>query len=97
MDQEFSGRAVLLQTGEVEADIFVAWANTPGDVEHSLKDALFKRWKPIAAKRYAFVRDEAMGMATSGPSVLSIPWAIERYVPMLADAVAGRGNTGADS
>lgn len=91
------GGVSLEKLDTIEADIFVAWANGPADVRHSLKDPVFTRWAPIAAKRYAFVQDATMGMATSGPSVLSIPWAIERYVPMLADAVAGRGTTGADS
>ncbi|MCW5253772.1 iron-siderophore ABC transporter substrate-binding protein [Streptomyces sp. SHP 1-2] len=89
------GGVSLEKLDTVDADIFVAWANGPEDVKHSLDDPLFRRWKPIAGKRYAFVQDPTLGMATSGPSVLSIPWAIERYVPMLADAVAGRGTTGA--
>lgn len=91
------GGVSLEKLDTIEADIFVAWANGPDEVPYTLKDPLFSRWKPIAAKHYAFVQDPTLGMATSGPSVLSIPWAMERYVPMLADAVAGRGNTGADS
>ncbi|WP_326769375.1 iron-siderophore ABC transporter substrate-binding protein [Streptomyces sp. NBC_01591] len=90
------GGVSLEKLDTIEADIFVAWASGPDEVEHTLKDPLFSRWKPIAGKHYAFVQDPTMGMATSGPSVLSIPWAIERYVPMLADAVSGKGNTGAD-
>ncbi|OKJ54084.1 iron-siderophore ABC transporter substrate-binding protein [Streptomyces sp. CB02115] len=91
------GGISLEKLDTIDADIFVAWANGADEVEHTLKDPLFTRWKPIADRKYAFVQDPTMGMATSGPSVLSIPWAIDRYVPMLADAVAGRGNTGAGS
>ncbi|MFJ6216662.1 iron-siderophore ABC transporter substrate-binding protein [Streptomyces sp. NPDC092296] len=91
------GGVSLEKLDTIKADVFVAWANGPKEVEYSLKDPVFSRWKPIAGKHYAFVQDEALGMATSGPSVLSIPWALERYVPMLADAVAGKGATGADS
>ncbi|MEV5688777.1 MULTISPECIES: iron-siderophore ABC transporter substrate-binding protein [unclassified Streptomyces] len=90
------GGISLEKLDSIEADIFVGWANGPDEVPYTLKDPLFTRWKPIAGKHYAFVQDPAMGMATSGPSVLSIPWAIERYVPMLVDAVSGKGNTGAD-
>ncbi|MFG2672230.1 iron-siderophore ABC transporter substrate-binding protein [Streptomyces sp. NPDC048445] len=91
------GGVSLEKLDTIDADIFVGWANGADEVPYSLKDPLFSRWKPIAGKNYAFVQDPAMGMATSGPSVLSIPWALKRYVPMLADAVAGRGSTGADS
>ncbi|MER6914524.1 iron-siderophore ABC transporter substrate-binding protein [Streptomyces sp. NPDC000594] len=89
------GGVSLEKLDTIEADVFVAWANAPGEIGHTLKDPLFTRWEPIEDKRYAFVRDPSLGMATSGPSVLSIPWALERYVPMLADAVAGKGVTGA--
>ncbi|MFD7549375.1 iron-siderophore ABC transporter substrate-binding protein [Streptomyces sp. NPDC059816] len=88
------GGVSLEKLDTIEADVFVAWANGDGEVKHSLKDPLFTRWEPIKAGRYAFVQDPTLGMATSGPSVLSIPWAIERYVPMLADAVAGKGVKG---
>ncbi|MGC5364000.1 iron-siderophore ABC transporter substrate-binding protein [Streptomyces sp. DT24] len=91
------GGISLEKLDTIDADIYVAWANGADEVAYSLKDPLFSRWKPIAEKHYAFVQDDTMGMATSGPSVLSIPWAIERYVPMLADAVSGKGNTGAGS
>ncbi|MGW0665544.1 iron-siderophore ABC transporter substrate-binding protein [Streptomyces sp. NPDC002746] len=91
------GGVSLEKLDTIDADIFVGWANGADEVPYTLKDPLFSRWKPIAGKNYAFVQDPAMGMATSGPSVLSIPWALKRYVPMLADAVAGRGSTGADS
>lgn len=91
------GGISLEKLDTIDADTFVAWANGADEVEHTLKDPLFTRWKPIADRKYAFVQDPTMGMATSGPSALSIPWAIDRYVPMLADAVAGRGDTGAGS
>ncbi|MFE2759516.1 iron-siderophore ABC transporter substrate-binding protein [Streptomyces halstedii] len=92
------GGISLEKLDTIEADIFVGWANGADEVPYTLKDPLFTRWKPIAGKNYAFVQDATLGMATSGPSVLSIPWALERYVPMLADAVAGKGDRiGADS
>ncbi|MGW6460935.1 iron-siderophore ABC transporter substrate-binding protein [Streptomyces sp. NPDC055078] len=89
------GGVSLEKLDTIEADVFVAWANGAKEVDYTLKDPVFQRWAPIAGKRYAFVQDAALGMATSGPSVLSIPWALERYVPMLADAVAGKGAKGA--
>lgn len=92
------GGISLEKLDTIEADVFVGWANGADEVPYTLKDPLFTRWKPIAGKNHAFVQDATLGMATSGPSVLSVPWALERYVPMLADAVAGKGDRiGADS
>jgi iron complex transport system substrate-binding protein len=88
------GGVSLEELDTIEADVFVAWANGDGEVKHSLKDPLLTRWEPIESGRYAFVQDPTLAMATSGPSVLSIPWAIERYVPVLADAVAGKAVQG---
>lgn len=88
------GGVSLEKLDTIDADVFVGWANGADEVPYSLKDPLFSRWKPIAGKHYAFVQDPSLAMATSGPTVLSIPWAMKRYVPVLADAVAGRGSTG---
>ncbi|MEW2569811.1 iron-siderophore ABC transporter substrate-binding protein [Streptomyces sp. NPDC047070] len=88
------GGVSLEKLDTIEADLFVAWANGPKDVKYTLGDKVFGRWAPMAGKHYAFIQDPTLGMATSGPSVLSIPWALDRYVPMLADAVAGKGDDG---
>ncbi|MFF8954997.1 iron-siderophore ABC transporter substrate-binding protein [Streptomyces sp. NPDC014894] len=89
----FYGGVSLEKLDTVEADVFVGWAYDPKEVPYTLKDPLFKRWEPIEGKRYAFVQTAELGMAVSGPTVLSIPWAMERYVPLLADAVAGKGRS----
>ncbi|MCS0635570.1 iron-siderophore ABC transporter substrate-binding protein [Streptomyces sp. LP05-1] len=94
---DWYGAISLEKLGTIKADVFVAWANDPTEITHSLKDPLFARWQPIAGKHYAFVADDQLAMATTGTSVLSIPWALGRYVPMLADAVAGKGATGTHS
>ncbi|MEO3973552.1 iron-siderophore ABC transporter substrate-binding protein [Streptomyces sp. CAU 1734] len=87
----FYGGVSLEKLDDIKADVFVGWAYDPKEVPYTLKDPLFQRWTPIKNKNYAFVDEAPLGMATSGPSVLSIPWAMERYVPLLADAVAGKG------
>ncbi|MFI1018382.1 iron-siderophore ABC transporter substrate-binding protein [Streptomyces sp. NPDC020965] len=87
----FYGGISLEKLDTIKADVYVGWAYDPKEVPYSLNDPLFKRWAPIKNKNYTFIKDAELGMATSGPTVLSIPWALERYVPMLADAVAGKG------
>ncbi|MCM2389687.1 iron-siderophore ABC transporter substrate-binding protein [Streptomyces albipurpureus] len=91
----FYGGVSLEKLDTIKADVFVGWAYEAKEVPYSLKDPLFQRWEPIKNKRYAFIQDATLGMAVSAPTVLSIPWAMERYTPMLADAVAGKGVTGA--
>lgn len=88
----FYGGVSLEKLDTIDADIFVGWAYEAKEVPYTLSNSLFKRWEPIKNRKYAFVQDASLGMATSGPTVLSIPWAMERYVPMLADAVAGKGS-----
>ena len=36
---------------------------------------------------YVTMLDRQLGMATSVASPLSIPWALDRYVPLIAEAV----------
>ncbi|MER5772121.1 iron-siderophore ABC transporter substrate-binding protein [Streptomyces sp. NPDC001985] len=89
----FYGGVSLEKLDTVKADVFVGWAYEAKEVPYTLNDPLFRRWEPIEKKRYAFVQTPELGMAVSGPTVLSIPWAMERYVPLLADAVAGKGRS----
>ncbi|UVY84111.1 ABC transporter substrate-binding protein [Brachybacterium sp. NBEC-018] len=80
----------LEQLDTVEADVVVAWSNSAEDTAYTLEHPLFSRWAPIAEGGYCIAEDATLGMATSGPSVLSIPWAIEKgYVSGIADAIDG--------
>ena len=80
----------LEELDTVEADVVVAWSNSAENTQYSLEHPLFSRWDPIANGRYYITDDPTLGMATSGPSVLSIPWAIdEGYVEGISRAIDG--------
>jgi iron complex transport system substrate-binding protein len=80
----------LEQLDTVEADVVVAWSNIAENTQYSLEHPLFSRWAPIANDRYYFTEDPVLGMATSGPSVLSLPWAIEEgYIEGISQAIDG--------
>lgn len=80
----------LEELDTVEADVVVAWSNSAEDTQYSVEHPVFSRWDPIANGRYYITEDPTMGMATSGPSVLSIPWAIERgYVEGISQGLDG--------
>lgn len=74
----------------LDAELFVAWSDAPEQTKHSLDHPTFSRWGPISEGDYLILEDAAMGMATNGPTVLSIPWAIdEGFLDELTAAKAG--------
>lgn len=86
----FNVAVSLEELDTVEADVLVAWSNSAEDTQYSLEHPLFSRWEPVANGRYYVTEDATMGMATSGPTVLSIPWAIqERYIEGISQAIDG--------
>lgn len=74
----------------VDADVVIAWSYSPEETTYTLQHPIFTRWEPIANGRYYIADDPTLGMATSGPDVLSIPWAIERgYIADISKAIDG--------
>jgi len=68
----------------VESQFHLAWVDKPGDVEATIGNPLVKRWEPIAKGSYYFMEDQALAWASSQPSVLSIPWQLDKLVPELS-------------
>ncbi|CAM3631633.1 iron-siderophore ABC transporter substrate-binding protein [Occultella aeris] len=84
------GGVSLEELDTVEADLFLAWSAGPEELAYTLEHPTFSRWAPIASGHYLFFEDEALAMATNGPSPLSIEWALANgFVDKLADALAG--------
>ena len=77
----------LEQLGTLEADVFAAWYTTQEDLDTILANPLFARWEPIAEGRFVPAVGASYGMALSAPSLLSIPWVMDRFVPELAAAL----------
>lgn len=86
-DQIYFGVSVE-EIDTVKADVFIGLVNTQDDVDYALGQTLFARWKPIADGRTVWLTDRQESMAISAPSVLSVPWVMESFVPQLADALA---------
>lgn len=90
-DDAFYGASSLEKLDSLKTDIFVGWSNSPEETKYTLEHPAFSRWKPIADGNYYFIEDATMGMATNGPSPLSIAWAIdEGFVDDLSGAVDGK-------
>lgn len=80
----------LEKLDSIEADVVVAWSNSAEETAYSLAHPVYSRWKPIANGNYYFAEGATLGMAASGPDVLSIPWAIEEgYIADISKAIDG--------
>ncbi|PII83831.1 hypothetical protein BMH32_09660 [Leucobacter sp. OLJS4] len=87
---DFYGAVSLEKLGEIKTDLFVGWSRSASETKATLANPVFSRWTPIADGRFYFIEDETMGMATNGPTVLSIPWAIDAgFVDELSKATQG--------
>ena len=84
------GGISLEELDSVEADVVLAWSYAAADTANALEHPVFTRWDPIANGRYFIAEDNTLGMATSAPDVLSIPWAIEQgYIEDISAAIDG--------
>lgn len=82
------GAVSLEQLDSVDTDVFIAWADDQDQVDRSLNTALLAQWSPVASDRAIWITDKELARATTSVSILSMTWALDRYVPLLADAVA---------
>ncbi|GAB3618400.1 iron-siderophore ABC transporter substrate-binding protein [Okibacterium endophyticum] len=89
-DDDFHGAVSLEKLNTIDADVFIAWSSSPEETQYTLDHPALSRWEPIADGRYYIIEDATMGMATNGPTLLSIPWAIEEgFVDDVATAIDG--------
>lgn len=73
----------------LESDVLVAYFGTQADVDAFVADPLVAAMPQVQQNRFAPIVGESFVMASSAPTVLSIPWMLDQYVPQLA-AVAER-------
>ena len=73
----------------LESDVLVAYFGTQAEVDAFVADPLVAAMPQVKQERFAPIVGESFVMASSAPTVLSIPWMLDQYVPQLA-AVAER-------
>ncbi|SJN11960.1 Putative ABC transporter, periplasmic iron-siderophore binding protein precursor [Leucobacter sp. 7(1)] len=71
-----------------DVDVFLAWAGNDDDKERTLGNPLVSLWKPVADGKDLVLTDPSLVWATSSPTALNIPWALDTLVPQLAELVA---------
>ena len=82
------GAVSLEELDAVDSDIFIAWADDQEQVDRSLATSLLAQWTPVASDRAIWITDKQLARATTSVSIISMEWALDRYVPLLADAVS---------
>lgn len=82
------GAVSLEELDTVSPDIFIAWGDDQDVVDRSIANPLLAQWAPMASGSTVWITDKELARATTSVSIISMGWALERYVPLLAEAVA---------
>ncbi|MFD0890298.1 iron-siderophore ABC transporter substrate-binding protein, partial [Streptosporangium algeriense] len=77
--------------GKIEADVLVMYFGSQKEADKFVADPVIAAMPNIKEKRFAPIVGESFVMASSAPTVLSIPWMLDRYVPQLAAAAEKAG------
>ncbi|MGX6449399.1 iron-siderophore ABC transporter substrate-binding protein [Patulibacter sp. S7RM1-6] len=84
------GTVSLERLASLDADVLIAWFNGAGERRALTGRPGFRRLR--VARRAGFVPlDAVAAQAIGAPSVLSIPWSVDRVLPLIDAAAKGRG------
>jgi len=86
-EKGFVGTISAEQADKLDADVAVIYVQG-GDLSTLQNDPLLSRIPAVKKRAVALMNDEALLMAISAPTVLSIPWALPTYAKMLGEAAA---------
>ncbi|MGC3995571.1 MAG: iron-siderophore ABC transporter substrate-binding protein [Propionicimonas sp.] len=73
---------------KLDSDVLVAYFGSQDEADAFAKDPLVAAMPQVKEGRFAPIVGESFVMASSAPTVLSIPWMLDAYVPQLAAAAA---------
>lgn len=73
---------------KIDTQLLVMYFDKQSSVDAFTADPLVAAMAAVKEGRFAPIVGESFVAATSAPSVLSIPWMLDRYVPQLAAAAA---------
>lgn len=90
-DGNFSFDVSLETVDQVESELLVAWFGDEAAAEAFESDPLVSQVPAVAAGGFVPVVGAQFVMATSAVSAVSIAWALDDYVALLADAVDAAG------
>lgn len=74
-----------------DVDVLFTWFNDTDEQAATEAQPLYAAIPAFAAGAYVPMVDSELGMAVTISTPLSLPWAIDRYIPMITEAVAQVG------
>lgn len=77
------------QAATLDADVIISYGTSTEEAEQIVADPLISQIPPVASGNYVVSLEPNDTLGFSFPSVLGIPAAFERFLPMLAEAVDG--------
>ena len=86
---EFYGSVSAEQSSSLDSDVFLTWAENPGDLKTFSDNKLIGQIPALASGNAYAEADKHVSLAVTNPTPLSIPFVIERFVPEVAKAVDG--------
>lgn len=89
----FTASFSLEEVDTIEADVYIGWVDNEKDLERTVEHPVLKKWKPFEDDAYYVMQDQAVAWASSAPTVLGIPWALDEMVAGLDKAVEGEGSS----
>jgi iron complex transport system substrate-binding protein len=84
IDQGYIAKISYESLPTIEADILITLDEGDEASDALLQNPLFQRFRPVAEGHHLRMTDKSFVMATSAPSVIGIPWMLDRFVPELA-------------
>lgn len=75
------------KANELASDVFVTWVPDGGSKESMVSDPLIGQIPAIKSGGLVASSDKSLSLAISAASPLSVPWALDRFVPEVAAAV----------
>ncbi|MFC8504206.1 iron-siderophore ABC transporter substrate-binding protein [Pedococcus sp. NPDC057267] len=75
------------RASSLAADVFITYAATPGEMKKYLTDPLLGQIPAFRTGGYVDSSNQTDALGMSAPSPLSIPWAMDKFVPLVAAAV----------
>lgn len=81
------------RTAELDADVFLTYATSEANVQELADNPLVNQIPAVADNRWYAQVDPIESIGLSAPSPLSLPGAMEMFIPKVAAAIDGDGST----
>ncbi|MFW5470585.1 ABC transporter substrate-binding protein [Knoellia sp. CPCC 206435] len=86
---QFSSNLSAEKSSTLDADVLIFYVEKPEEVHVLKKNALLGQIPALKSDRYVASADNAVALTMSSPSPLSMPVALEKFLPKIASAVDG--------